>query len=141
MNVGIDQSRQDDAISEMVDGRPGVPVRQVGESAVPQDSPVGGDGHRAVVMGGDRIRRPDDSRIVAKADRAAAQDSGCSHGDRGHPATRSSMRKRRMRQTLSIALAYSATRSLSTRASKAARILSLEAPLTAKMNGMPKRAR
>ena len=140
VNVRIDQSRQDDLALIALARSLGVLRRQVRESAVPQDAALPAHDHRTVFVAAQRPVGTDDAGIVPKTQRAAAQDPRCGIGARRHPATRSSMRKRMMRQTLSIAFPSSTSRPLATRSSKAARIIALVAPLTAKMKGISKRS-
>ena len=140
VNVRIDQSRQDDRAVVALARRRGVLARQVGEGAVPQDAAPLAYDHGTVLVTLHRPVGADDAGIVPKTHRAAAQNPRCDIGARRHPATRSSMRKRMMRQTLSVAFSSSTSRPLAQRSSKAARIISLVAPLTAKMKGIPKRS-
>ena len=139
VNVRVDQSGQDERVVMALARRLGVRRRQVGEGAVPEDAALTADDHRAVLVASYRLVGTDDAGVVPEAQRAAAQDQRCDIA-RGHPATRSSMRKRMMRQTFSIAFPSSTSRPLPLRSSKAARIMSLVAPLTAKMKGIPKRS-
>ena len=140
VNVRVDQSRQNDLAVIALARRLGVHPRQVGEGAVPQDAALLAHDHRAVVMALHRLVGADDAGVVPETHRAAAQDPRRGIGARRHPATQSSMRKRMMRQTFSIAFATSTSRSLARRSSKAERIIFLVAPLTAKMKGISKRS-
>ena len=141
VNVRVDQAGQDDRVV-------------VALAAAPRRAPAAGRRRRRArgcgPAGPPPPRRPRGSLSPVsgpttrgsspKAQRAAAQDPRCGIGARRHPATRSSMRKRMMRQTLSIAFPCSSSGPLAMRSSKAARIMSLVAPLTAKMKGIPKRS-
>ena len=140
VNVRVDQAGQDHRVFIALARRPGVLARQAGEGAVPEDAALLADDHRAVLMTAHCLLGADGAGVVPKIHRAAAQHAHRGIGARRHPATRSSMRKRMMRQTLSIAFPISASAPLAMRSSKAARIMSLVAPLTAKMKGMPKRS-
>ena len=140
VNVRIDQSRQDDIAVIALARSLGVLPRQVGEGAVPQDPALPADDHRAVLVAAYRMVGADDAGIVPEAQRAAAQDPRRGIGARRHPPTRSSMRKRMMRQTLSIAFFSSSSRPLALRSSKAVRIIAAVAPLTAKTKGIAKRS-
>ena len=140
VNVRIDQSRQDDLAVIALARSLGVLRRQVGEGAVPQDPALLAHDHRTVLVALHRLVGADDAGIVPEAQRAAAQNPCRGIGARRHPATRSSMRKRMMRQTLSIAFSTSTSRPLAIRSSKAARIIAAVAPLTAKMKGIAKRS-
>ena len=140
VNVCIDQSGQDDLAVIALARSLGVLPRQVGEIAVPQDAAPLADDHRAVVVAVHRLVRADKAGIVPEAHRAAAQNPRRDIGARRHPSTRSSMRKRMIRQTLSVAFLSSSSRPLARRSSKAARIIAAVAPLTAKMKGIPKRS-
>ena len=140
VNVRIDQSGQDDRIVIALARGLGVRARQVGEAAVPEDAALLAHHHRAVVVAAHRRLGADDAGIVPKTQRAAAQNARCGIGARRHPATRSSMRNRMMRQTWSVAFSSSTSRPLARRSSKAARIVAAVAPLTAKMKGIPKRS-
>ena len=140
VNVGIDQSGQDDRAVMALARSVCVRARQVGEGPVPQDAAPPAHDHRAVLVAARRPVGADDAGVVDEAQRAAAQHPRCGIGTRRHPATRSSMRKRMMRQTLSVAFSSSASCPLPRRSSKAARIIAALAPLTAKMKGIPKRS-
>ena len=140
VNVRVDQSRQNDLAVIALARCLGVLPRQVGEGAVPQDPALLTHDHSAVVVALHRLVGADDAGIVPETQRAAAQNPCRGIGACRHPATRSSMRKRMMQQTLSIAFSTSTSRPLALRSSKAARIIAAVAPLTAKMKGMPKRS-
>ena len=140
VHVRIDQTGQDEPAVVALARRLGVFLRQRGEGAVPQDAALPAHDHRAVVVAAHRPVGADDARVVREAQRAAAQHPRSGIGAPRHPATRSSMRKRMMRQTLSVAFSSSTSGSLARRSSKAARIIAALAPLTAKMKGIPKRS-
>ena len=105
----------------------------------PGDAAGGVDGHGAAAVELHGLAQGNAGGIVAVGQhRAAHHPSG---GRRVHGATRSSSRKRRMRSTLVRARARSVAAGWSIRSSNAARIASLVAPFTAKMNGKPNRLR
>ena len=139
VDVCIDQSGQHQGLPVIVRRQRAEPLRQAAGRPAPRNASPGGDGDGAAAVEPHRSLRADAGGIVAVGEHRAAHYPSAARP--AHDATRSSRRKRRMRSTLASASARSVAGAWSTRVANAARIASLVAPLTAKMNGKPKRSR
>ena len=129
--MGVDKTRNDDLVRKLIDDVVGEFFRHFGKGARPFYATFAVHHYRTVVISNDTTLY---TRIIPKTERPTPNHPRVVHG-----ATSFSRRKRNMRQTLSKELANSVSRSLPTRASNDARILSFVAPFTANIKGKAKR--
>src|SRR5262245_27906066 len=122
MDMRIDQARHHDAVAMIFDRSRREVARNERSWAAPHN--------RAIVA-----RNDGTLLLMTYLGRCLAECQCLAPDDKRHGATRSSMRKRIMRQTWPSAVANSSSGSLFTRSLKLARIWCLVTPLTARMNG------
>src|SRR5690606_19700129 len=122
MDMRVDETRQDQAIAIIIDGRRRKAARQKRDRPAPQDNAVIADGDAALLF-------------MMKIAGCIAKGQGLAANDARHAETLSSIRNRKMRQICSIARANSSSGVLLMRSAKLSRICCFVAPFTAKMKG------